>query len=153
MAAYSFLKAIGRKTASDHKPVLLKRGFSSTLQELLYAAEYIVERGNPNVMLCLRGIRTFEQIESDMRFTPDLGAILELKEKTNLKIIFDPSHSTGNRKYVNKISQTALFMGADGLLIETHINPEEAKSDKKQCILPDELADIVKYVKNTTSNE
>jgi 3-deoxy-7-phosphoheptulonate synthase len=147
MASYSFLKAIGKKTSTDNKPVLLKRGFSSTLQELIFAADYIIDQGNPNVILCLRGIRTFEQIESEMRFTPDLGAILELKERTNLRIVFDPSHSTGNKKYVVQVAKTALFMGADGLMIETHDRPEEAMSDPKQCILPDMLSEIMEYAK------
>jgi len=144
MASYGFLKEVGRKTASDKKPVLLKRGFNATLKEFLYSARYIQEEGNPNVILCLRGIRTFEQIDSSLRFTPDLASILELKEITDLPVIFDPSHSTGSSGYVHKISIAALNMEADGLLIETHYDPKSALSDAGQCILPSELLEILK---------
>lgn len=145
MAAYSLLKNIGKATAKDKKPVLLKRGFNATLNEMISAAEYITNEGNPNVLLCLRGIRTFEQIDSDMRFTPDLGSILELKYKTNLPIIFDPSHAGGDAKYVEMLAKTALFLGANGLLVETHNEPEKALTDGKQSIKPDILKNIVNY--------
>lgn len=145
MAAYSLLKNIGKATAKDQKPVLLKRGFNATLNEMLLAAEYITNEGNPNVLLCLRGIRTFEQIDSDMRFTPDLGSILELKEKTSLPIIFDPSHAGGDAKYVEMLAKTALFLGANGLLVEVHNEPEKAFTDGKQSIKPEILKNIIKY--------
>ncbi len=146
MASYGFLKEVGKITSKDKKPVLLKRGFNATLKEFLLAAKYIQDEGNPNIILCLRGIRTFEQIDSKMRFTPDLASILELKEMTNLPVIFDPSHSTGNSRFVQKISEAALNLGADGLLIETHFNPSQAMSDAEQCILPKVLFDILEII-------
>jgi 3-deoxy-7-phosphoheptulonate synthase len=146
MASYGFLKEVGKLTSEDKKPVLLKRGFNATLREFVLAAKYIQDEGNPNIIMCLRGIRTFEQIDSQMRFTPDLASILELKEMTDLPVIFDPSHSTGNSKFVKKISDTALNLGADGLLIETHYSPAKALSDKEQCILPKELFDILEII-------
>jgi 3-deoxy-7-phosphoheptulonate synthase len=146
MASYGFLKQIGKKTAVDKKPILLKRGFGSTIKEFLFAARYIIDEGNPNVILCLRGIRTFEQIHSELRFTPDLATILEIKEQSDLPVIFDPSHSTGSVKYVEQIAKAALGLGADGLLIETHINPEEAMSDKEQCVLPKDLFEILNNI-------
>ncbi|OFY96501.1 MAG: 3-deoxy-7-phosphoheptulonate synthase [Ignavibacteria bacterium GWB2_35_12] len=147
MASYGFLKRIGKATAKDQKPVLLKRGFNATLQELLYAAEYISNEGNPNIILCLRGIRTFEQIDSSMRFTPDLASILELKDKTGFPVLFDPSHSSGNSKYVEDLSKAALLIGADGLLVEVHDEPENALSDGMQAILPEVLKEIIEFSK------
>jgi 3-deoxy-7-phosphoheptulonate synthase len=145
MSAYGFLKHVGKATAKDGKPILLKRGFNATLQELIYASEYIMNEGNQNILLCLRGIRTFEQIDSQMRFTPDLASILELKDKTGLPVLFDPSHSSGNAKYVEQLSKAALFLGADGLLIEVHDEPEKALSDGKQAILPNVLKGIIEF--------
>jgi 3-deoxy-7-phosphoheptulonate synthase len=146
MASYGFLKEVGKLTAKDNKPVLLKRGFNATLNELIFASEYIIEYGNPNVIFCLRGIRTFEQIDSKMRYTPDLASIVELKEMTAQPIIFDPSHSTGNSKYVIEISKAALLLGADGLMIETHFRPEEALSDAEQAIHPEKLKEIMDFI-------
>lgn len=143
MSSYGFLKNIGKITSKTQKPVILKRGFASTLNEFLHAADYIRSEGNPNVILCLRGIRTFEQIDSEMRNTPDLAGILELKSKTDLPVIFDPSHSTGNSKYVVQVSKAALMLGADGLLIESHIEPEKALIDGLQSIKPEQLRDIL----------
>jgi 3-deoxy-7-phosphoheptulonate synthase / chorismate mutase len=143
MASYGFIKEVARLTAKDKKTVLLKRGFNATLNELIYAAKYILDAGNPNVILCLRGIRTFEQLDSDFRFTPDLADIIELKEKTNLPVIFDPSHSTGSAKYVLKIAKVALCAGSDGLLIETHNNPKKSLSDAEQAIMPKELLEFL----------
>lgn len=140
MASYGLLKTIGKKTAADKKPILLKRGFSSTINELLLAAEYIINEGNPNVWLCLRGIRTFEQIDSIFRFTPDLASIIELKQKTDLPVIFDPSHAVGDSKFVIQIAKAALALGADGLLIESHIDPENAFTDGNQCVLPEDIS-------------
>ncbi|MDA3842958.1 MAG: 3-deoxy-7-phosphoheptulonate synthase [Candidatus Kapabacteria bacterium] len=148
MTSYGLLKEIGRKTAVDQKPVLLKRGFTATLNELLLAADYISDAGNPNVILCLRGIRTFEQIDSEFRFTPDLSAIPELKEiqgDRNHKILFDPSHACGDSKYVSKIACAALTLGADGLLVEVHKHPEKALSDGKQSLLPEALKEIINF--------
>lgn len=146
MSNYELLKYLGSVTAEDQKPILLKRGFCSTLKEYLYAAEYILERGNPNVILCLRGIRTFEQKESEMRFTPDLSSILELKELSKLKVLFDPSHSSGASKYVVDLSKAALTLGADGLIIETHYDPSKALTDGPQAILPQQLNEILRYL-------
>lgn len=146
MFSYGFLKQIGKKTAKDNKPVLLKRGFNSTINEFLLSAQYIINEGNNNVILCLRGIRTFEQIDSMMRNTPDLASILELKEHTDLKIIFDPSHACGDSKFVVKTAIAALQLGADGLMIETHTVPEDAITDGKQSIEPAELERIIEYI-------
>ena len=143
MTAYGFLKYVGEVSSRDKKPVLLKRGMFSTINEMLLAAEYILEKGNPNLLLCLRGIRTFEQIDSVFRFTPDLADILELKDKTELPVIFDPSHSAGNSKYVSQLSRAALGLGADGLIIECHYNPSEALIDGDQCIQHSQLKEIV----------
>ncbi len=129
MTSYGLLKSIGKVTEKDKKYILLKRGFSATITEFLQAAEYILQAGNPNVILCLRGIRTFEQMNSRFRFTPDLASILELKEKTTLPVIFDASHSTGCGKFVINVSNAALELGADGLMIETHNNPRNSKVD------------------------
>ena len=146
MSSFSFLKEVGKMTAEVQKPVLLKRGFSATITEFLHAAQYIIQEGNQNVVLCLRGIRTFEQIDSLFRFTPDLASIIELKERSNLKVIYDPSHASGNAKYIEKISLAAISLGADGLMIESHYRPEEAQSDKDQCILPVEVGRILSQI-------
>ena len=149
MSSTGFLKQVGKFTSEDKKPVLLKRGFSATLDELLSAANYIINEGNPNVILCLRGIRTFEQIDSSFRFTPDLASILELKEKTNLKVVFDPSHASGQARYIKKISEAAISLGADGLLIESHYDPTNAKSDKDQCIFTSEVIELNNSIQNS----
>ena len=146
MSSFGFLKEVGKISSIDQKPVLLKRGFSATINELLSAAQYIINEGNPNVFLCLRGIRTFEQIDSVFRFTPDLGSIIELKERTDLPVLFDPSHATGNAKYVKQFSKAAITLGADGLLVESHYKPEEAISDKEQCIHPSLVSEIISEI-------
>lgn len=148
MTSSGFLKQVGKKTAIDKKPVLLKRGFASTIKEFLFAADYIINEGNPNVLLCLRGIRTFEQIDSAFRFTPDIASILELKLKSPLPVIFDPSHASGDSSLVYILSKLAMLAGADGLMIETHFNPAEALSDGKQSVNPEVLKDIVKISRN-----
>lgn len=140
MTSSGFLKYVGKKTSADKKPVLLKRGYGSTLNEFIEAAKYITNEGNKNVILCLRGIRTFEQIDSKLRFTPDLGSILELKEMTGLPVFFDPSHPAGDAKYVADIAKAAIMLGAKGIMVETHYDPSCALSDGKQSILPEELA-------------
>lgn len=143
MSSSGLLKQVGKITAMDNKPVILKRGFSSTLTEFLFAADYLRNEGNENVILCLRGIRTFEQIDSNMRNTPDLGAIIELKETTGLKIIFDPSHSTGNSRFVADTARAAIALGADGLLVETHFDPQNALIDGKQTITLEQMNDLL----------
>jgi 3-deoxy-7-phosphoheptulonate synthase len=146
MANYAFLKEVGRMTAKSKKPIILKRGFSATINEFINAAKYIEMEGNDNIILALRGIRTFEQIDSSFRNTPDLASILELKERTEYPVIFDPSHSAGNSKYVVDISLAALELGADGLIIETHNEPEKAIVDGFQSIKPEDLKKIFNFL-------
>jgi 3-deoxy-7-phosphoheptulonate synthase len=141
MKSYGFLQELALLTRASKKPILLKRGESSTLKDFLLAAEYIVANGNPNVMLCLRGIRAFEEQEFQ-RYTPDIGAITVLKKESNLPVIFDPSHSIGNRNYVEGVSAAAVAAGADGLLIETHNDPANAQCDGDQSVTKEELARI-----------
>ncbi|MFH1683186.1 MAG: bifunctional 3-deoxy-7-phosphoheptulonate synthase/chorismate mutase [Candidatus Woesearchaeota archaeon] len=148
MSSFGLLKAVAKKTAKDHKPILLKRGMNAMVDEFLKAAAYLSEHGNNNILLCLRGIRTFEQINSELRNTPDLAAILELKQKTDCKIIFDPSHATGNRRYVNQISKAALQLGADGLMVEVHPDPETALCDGQQSLNFKEFEDLLRVVIN-----
>lgn len=125
--------ALLKKVAQTKKPVLLKRGFSSTIEEWLLAAEYIVQAGNPQVILCERGIRTFETYT---RNTLDLSAIPVIKHLTHLPIIIDPSHGTGNWRWVSPMAQAAVVAGADGLMIEVHQHPKQAFSDGGQSLLP-----------------
>ncbi len=146
MASYEFLKKVGKITAQNNKFVLLKRGFSATLRELVYAADYILQQGNPNVILCLRGIRTFEQIDSKLRNTPDLGSILELKSMTDLPVCFDASHSTGNSDFVIDVAKAAIVLKADGLMIETHHQPELALIDGQQSVQPEKLIKLFNFI-------
>jgi 3-deoxy-7-phosphoheptulonate synthase len=127
MQNFALLKALGRTT----RPILLKRGMSSTIRELLMSAEYIVAHGNPNVVLCERGIRTFE---TATRNTCDLSAVAVLNELTHLPVVVDPSHATGRRSLVPPLAKASVAMGADGLLIEVHPNPEKAYSDGAQSL-------------------
>jgi 3-deoxy-7-phosphoheptulonate synthase len=128
--------SIGKRCGQTKKPVLLKRGFGTTLQEFVQAAEFILSGGNPNVMLCERGIRTFE---TQTRFTLDLCGVAFLKEYTNLPVIVDPSHAMGYRYGVADLTRAAIAMGVDGLLVETHPTPETAKSDASQQLNLDEF--------------
>lgn len=130
---YALLKRVGR----SNKPVLLKRGMSTTINEFLMSAEYVLSEGNQNVILCERGIRTFE---TATRNTFDLNAIPVLKEKTHLPVVADPSHGTGYWQYVIPVSLAAIAAGADGLLIEVHIKPEIAVSDGGQSLKPAKFA-------------
>ncbi len=127
MQNFSLLKAVGR----CGKPVLLKRGMSSTLHELLMSAEYIVAHGNPDVILCERGIRTFE---TATRNTCDITAVAVLNELTHLPVIVDPSHATGRRHLVPPLARAAVAIGADGLMVEVHPAPEKAASDGAQSL-------------------
>lgn len=120
-----------RAAARTQKPILLKRGMASTLEELLYSAEYILLEGNDQVLLCERGIRTFEQ---ETRNTFDINAIPALKRMTHLPVMADPSHGTGKSEYVTAIARAAVAAGADGLLIEVHPRPEQALSDGRQSL-------------------
>jgi 3-deoxy-7-phosphoheptulonate synthase len=141
MKSYGFLQELAILTKENKKPVLLKRGESSTLKDFLLAAEYLVANGNPNVILCLRGIRTFEE-EKFQRYTADIGAIPVLKRESNLPVLFDPSHATGYRANVYDISMAAVAAGADGLIIETHNDPARALCDGEQCVTKDQLKKI-----------
>jgi len=141
MKSYGFLQELAILTKENKKPVLLKRGESSTLKDFLLAAEYLVANGNPNVILCLRGIRTFEE-EKFQRFTADIGAIPVLKKESNLPVMFDPSHATGFRSNVYSLSMAAVAAGADGLIIETHNDPAHALCDGEQCVTHDQLRKI-----------
>ena len=128
-----------KKAASIDKPILLKRGFSATLEEFLLAAEYILYAGNPDVILCERGIRTFD---SHCRFTLDIAAVPSLSELTHLPVIVDPSHAAGRRSVVPALCCASIAAGADGLIIESHIEPEKALCDKEQTINIAELDKI-----------
>ena len=129
MQNFELLKAVGK----TNLPVLLKRGLSATIDEWLNAAEYIMSEGNPNVILCERGIRTFE---TATRNTLDISAIPVIKAKSHLPIIVDPSHASGKRAYISSLSKAAIAAGADGLIIEVHPNPKEALSDGPQSLDP-----------------
>ncbi|MGD0453718.1 MAG: 3-deoxy-7-phosphoheptulonate synthase [Solirubrobacteraceae bacterium] len=133
MQNYPLLAEIGR----SGRPALLKRGLSATLDELLMAAEYILKEGNPNVMLCERGIRTFE---TAYRFTLDLMAVPVLKELSHLPVIVDPSHAAGRRDLVTPLSLAAAAVGADGIIVEVHPNPDEAICDGPQALRAEDFA-------------
>ncbi len=151
---YSDIIQIGAKSMYDHgilkacgkikKPVLLKRGFGTTVQELVQAAEFILSGGNENVILCERGIRTFE---TKTRFTLDLCGVAWLKEHTNLPIILDPSHAIGYAYGVPDLSRACVAMGCDGLLVETHPNPAVAKSDASQQLNFEEFTRLYESLK------
>ena len=133
-----------RRVAETRKPVLLKRGMSTSIQEWLLSAEYVLAGGNPNVILCERGIRTFE---TATRFTLDLNAVPVLKKLTHLPVVVDPSHGTGHWEYVESMAMAAVAAGADGLLIEVHPKPEEALSDGPQSLKPDRFAALMARVR------
>ncbi len=143
MQNYNLLHAVGE----SQKPVLLKRGLSASINELLMAGEYILSHGNEKVVLCERGIRTFE---TATRNTTDINAIPVLKELTHLPVILDPSHSTGHWQYVTAIARAAIAAGADGLMVEVHIDPAEALSDGAQSLKPERFAELVAQVKAIT---
>ncbi len=136
MQNFQLLKAVGKMK----KPVLLKRGLANTIEEWIMSAEYIMAGGNENVIFCERGIRTFEPYT---RNTLDLSVIPIIKEKTHLPIIIDPSHATGNWRYVEAMSLAAVAAGADGLIIEVHTDPEHAWSDGAQTLKPEKFRQVV----------
>jgi len=140
MQNFNLLKAVGM----SKMPVLLKRGISSTIIELLMSAEYILSNGNFNVMLCERGIRTFED---QTRFTLDLSAVPVLRKLTHLPVIIDPSHAVGKWGYVPAMARAAVASGCDGLIIEVHPKPEEALSDGAQSLIPDNFEKMMKELK------
>jgi 3-deoxy-7-phosphoheptulonate synthase len=136
MQNFSLLKEVGQSS----RPVLLKRGMHSTLEEWLNCAEYILSEGNPNVILCERGIRTFEKYT---RNTLDLSAVPAIKELTHLPIIIDPTHSTGRVNLIGPMSLASVAAGADGIIVEVHHKPEEALCDADQALTPAIFADIM----------
>jgi 3-deoxy-7-phosphoheptulonate synthase len=154
VAEYADILQIGTRNAQNFellkklgqikKPVLLKRGMSMTIQELLMSAEYILSEGNQSVILCERGIRTFE---TATRNTLDLSAIPVLKQKTHLPVVVDPSHATGNYQYVAPMSFAAVAAGADGLIVEVHPDPEHASSDGPQSLKPENFAAMMEKMR------
>jgi len=140
MQNFALLKALGR----CHRPVMLKRGLSSTIKELLMSAEYIVAHGNSQVMLCERGIRTFE---TATRNTCDIAAVPVLNELTHLPVIIDPSHATGKRSLVPALARAAVAIGADGIIVEVHPCPEKAVSDGAQSLTIDGFEDMMSQLK------
>lgn len=141
MQNFNLLRAIG----DTRRSVLLKRGISATIEELLMASEYILSGGNTRVMLCERGIRTYE---TATRNTTDINAIPVLKSLTHLPVILDPSHSTGDSAFVSAIAKAAIAAGADGLIIEVHNDPAHALSDGRQSLTPENFAKLVKQIKS-----
>lgn len=139
MQNYDLLKQVGK----TDKPIILKRGLSSTIEEWLLSAEHIMAGGNENVILCERGIRTFETYT---RNTLDLSAVPVVKKYSHLPIIVDPSHGTGSSEYVESMSMAATVAGCDGLMIEVHNNPEQALSDGPQSITPEQFDKIMKKI-------
>ncbi len=140
MQNFSLLKEVGR----SHLPVLLKRGFSATVNDLILSAEYILNEGNMNVLLCERGIRTFE---TATRYTLDLNAVPLLKAKTHLPVVVDPTHGIGLRDFIPQMSLASIAAGADALMIEVHDSPELAKSDGEQALTPEIFADLVPHLR------
>ncbi|WP_434355484.1 3-deoxy-7-phosphoheptulonate synthase [Parasalinivibrio latis] len=140
MQNYGLLKAVGE----SEKPVLLKRGLSATIEELLLAAEYIYDAGNPNIILCERGIRTYE---TATRNTLDLNAVAYLKQRSHLPVLVDPSHGTGVRELVIPLSRAAAAVGADGVIVESHLNPCEALSDGHQALTGEMFAQLMQELK------
>jgi 3-deoxy-7-phosphoheptulonate synthase len=143
MQNYSLLRQAGHVT----KPILLKRGFAATIEELLMSAEYIMSEGNAQIILCERGIRTFAD---NTRNTLDLSAILSVKEVSHLPVVVDPSHAAGRREYVIPLAKGAIAVGADGILVEVHNDPMHALSDGMQSLYPDQFATLVKEIKILT---
>lgn len=151
---YTDIIQIGAKSLYDHsllinsgkskKPVLVKRGFGATIKEYLRMVEYILANGNQNVMLCERGIRTFE---TSTRFTYDLCGSAVMQEETRLPLILDPSHASGNTKYIKKLARASAAFGCDGLIIEVHYNPEEALCDKAQALSIQQYKELYEEVK------
>jgi 3-deoxy-7-phosphoheptulonate synthase len=137
MQNFALLKTLGK----CGRPILLKRGLSSTIKELLMSAEYVVAHGNPDVMLCERGIRTFE---TATRSTCDIVAVAVLNELTHLPVILDPSHATGKRSLVPPLARAAVAIGADGMIVEVHPHPEKAYSDGAQSLDPKQYARMMK---------
>lgn len=141
MQNFELLKELG----GSGKPVMLKRGYSATLTDLLMSAEYIMSCGNSRIILCERGIRTFETAS---RNTPDISAVPLLKEMTHLPVFIDPSHATGKRSLVTPMSLAAAAAGADGIMVEVHTNPQEALCDGPQALTPADFKNLMKSLEN-----
>ena len=150
MANYALLKKVGRLTARTHQRVLLKRGISSTIEEWLLAAEYLIQAGNPDVILCERGIRTFE---TATRYTLDLNAVPVVKKLSKLPIIVDPSHGTGHSDLVIPMSKAAIACGADGIVLEVHDRPKEALCDGKQSLDAEEFVQFMAEIRKIAEVE
>ena len=140
MQNFELLKAVGRQK----KPVLLKRGLANTLEEFVMSAEYIMAEGNENVILCERGIRTFE---TSMRNTLDLAGVVMLHKMTHLPVVVDPSHACGHAWMVPELAKAAVAAGADGLMIEVHNNPAKAKCDGAQSLTPDQFDELMQFIR------
>ena len=140
MQNFDLLKAVG----SAGKPILLKRGLAATIEEFIMAAEYILSHGNPNVVLCERGIRSFDNYTRNVL---DLGAVAALKQLTHLPVIVDPSHAVGKRELVAPLAKAAVACGADGLMIECHPEPEKSVSDARQALSLEEMVSLVHSLK------
>jgi 3-deoxy-7-phosphoheptulonate synthase len=143
MQNYSLLRRAGQLST----PVLLKRSFAATIDELLMAAEYIMSEGNTQIILCERGIRTFSD---STRNTLDLSAVLSIKEVSHLPVIVDPSHATGKREFVIPLSKAAIAVGADGILVEVHHDPMKALSDGRQSLYPEQFTQLMKEIASIT---
>ena len=139
MQNFQLLKAVGKM----HKPVLLKRGLCNTIEEWIMSAEYIMAEGNENVILCERGIRTFE---TSMRNTLDLAGVVMLHKMTHLPVVVDPSHACGHAWMVPELAKAAVAAGADGLMIEVHNNPAKAKCDGAQSLTPDQFDELMQFI-------
>jgi len=137
MQNFELLKALG----DVNKPILLKRGLSATIEEFVMAAEYIMAHGNPNVVLCERGIRSFDPYTRNVL---DLGAVVALRQITHLPVIVDPSHAAGKRELIPDLARAAVACGADGLIIECHPEPEKSVSDARQALSLEEMTELVK---------
>jgi 3-deoxy-7-phosphoheptulonate synthase len=144
MQNYELLKQVGRM----NKPVLLKRGMAATLEELLLSAEYVLAQGNGNVILCERGIRTFSR---HSRFTIDLSVVPAARELSHLPVFVDPSHATGRRDRVPSMARAAVAAGADGVILEFHPSPDEARSDGRQALLPQQAAELFSQLRAIAS--
>ncbi len=140
MQNFNLLRELGK----TRKPILLKRGIAATIEELLLSAEYIMSGGNYQIMLCERGIRTFE---TSTRNTMDISAIPVLKRLSHLPVIADPSHGTGKRDYVLAMARASVAAGADGLIIEVHPDPDHAASDGAQTIRPEQFVEMMTQVR------
>jgi 3-deoxy-7-phosphoheptulonate synthase len=145
MSNFALLEKVGRVANERNKKVILKRGWASSIKEWLLAVEYITSRGNTEVVLCERGIRTFE---TDTRFTLDLSAVPVIKKLSKLPIIIDPSHAVGQSDLVIPMSRAAVAVGADGLMVEAHNNPSKALCDGQQSLNAKELVELIRQLKN-----